>query len=276
MSALRSDRPGLHQAARPDLRRAPELWLVDLDAAAAALVAAERAAPSLAAGERARLRGLAGAGERRRRAGAHIALRLLLQRCLGPAARGRALLRSAGGKPRLAGGAVAFSLSHAGGLALIALVPGDRAVGVDVEARRPLAMSARRRTETVAVGVGLAGAPAGDPAEDAPVLQAWCRLEAFAKARGDGVGSVLSRLGLREAGARTRPPWQIEAAAQRLARSAGLRVSDVALPAGLFGAVAITAASPPPSLHRFPADLAGVRRLARWRATPRGSCRRRR
>ena len=84
-------------------------------------------------------------------------------------------------------------------------------------------MSQRRREEILAVGAGLAARPAGDADSDAAVLQAWCRLEACAKARGQGVARLLTELGLREARGRQLALADIEGAARRLAREAGLR-----------------------------------------------------
>ena len=105
-------------------------------------------------------------------------------------------------------------------------------------------MSSRRREEILAVAAGLAAVPVGDPASDEALLRAWCRLEAFAKARGEGLSHVLGELGLRNAGGRQLACKQIAAAARHLARQAGLEIADVSLPRGLYGAVA--AAEPPP------------------------------
>jgi hypothetical protein len=101
------------------------------------------------------------------------------------------------------------------------------AIGVDLERCAPLGMSSRRREEILAVAAGLAAAPMGDPASDEALLRAWCLLEAFAKARGEGLSHVLTELGLRHAGGRQLALNQIAAAARRLARRSGLEIADV-------------------------------------------------
>ena len=234
-----------------------ELWLVDLGEVAPALQALERAVPRLAADDRARAFRLADARARRYRLAAYMALRIVLERAAGPRVRGARLLRGPGGKPRLAAGNIAFSLSHAGGLALIGVTTA-RAIGVDLERTRPIRMSGRRREETVAVGAGLAGAPMGDATSDAAVLQAWCRLEAFAKAHGWGLDAVLGDLGLRELRGRELPPANIEAAARGLARTVGIRVGDVRLPPGLHGAIALGGAARLPRVRNFPTNLRAI------------------
>jgi 4'-phosphopantetheinyl transferase len=168
------------------------------------------------------------------------------------------LVRGPAGKPRLAGGGPAFSLAHSGDMALIGVVR-TGAVGVDLEAPRQLRMSSRRREEIVAAGAGLAGRPhSEDPAGDEALLRAWCRLEAFAKARGEGLSHPLGELGLREAGGRQLGGGQILAAACRLARRAGLEAADLKLPHGLYGAVAAAGLSQPPRLRRFPVDREAI------------------
>src|SRR5262245_40728904 len=117
-----------------------ELWLVDLEAAAPALEALERATPRLAPEDRAsalRVRNLAA---RRQRLAAYTALRILLERWIGPRARRQAFARSPEGKPRLAARQTAFSLAHIDGLALIGVAP-EGTIGVDLERARSLAMS---------------------------------------------------------------------------------------------------------------------------------------
>src|SRR5262245_42329183 len=80
-----------------------ELWLVDLARAAAALEQAERAAPRLGRRDRAHLAAVKAAEVRQRRLTAHLALRVLIERHLGPAVRGVDLERPQGAKPRLNG-----------------------------------------------------------------------------------------------------------------------------------------------------------------------------
>src|SRR5690606_17886926 len=85
---------------------------------------------------------------------AHAALRLLLERSLGSAWRGREFARGIGVRPHLRGAPIAFSLSHVAGLALIALAPGGD-VGVDVERLRPVRVRQPRRGAIEAAGAAL-------------------------------------------------------------------------------------------------------------------------
>ena len=130
-------------------------------------------------------------------------------------------MRGPAGKPRLAAGGPAFSLSHTDGMALIGVARAG-AIGVDLETARTLRMSSRRREEILAAAAGLAAGRRRGSCRDEALLRAWCRLEAFAKARGEGLSHVLGELGLREAGGRQLAGSQIAAAARRLARRAGL------------------------------------------------------
>jgi 4'-phosphopantetheinyl transferase len=237
-----------------------ELWLVDLDAAAPALEALEQDIPRLSVDDRDRAGRLSAARERRHRLAAYMALRIILERLGGTEVRGRQFVRSASGKPRLPSDGPAFSLSHTSDLALVG-VSRSQTIGVDLEQSRTLGMSQRRRQEILAVGAGLAVRLAGEAGGDATVLQAWCRLEACAKARGQGVSRLLSELGLREARGRQLELADIADAARRLVREAGLTVADVKLPAGLHGAVAYAGSRVAPRLRRFPVDGAAIMRL---------------
>ena len=194
----------------------------------------------------------------------------------GAEVRGQRFVRGPGGKPGLpAGGATVFSLSHTDGLALIGVARGGT-IGVDLERTRPLRMSSRAAATR---SWPWRRRPRGRSrrqirTSDEALLRAWCRLEAFAKARGEGLSHVLGELGLRNAGGRQLPGKQIAAAARHLARQAGLEIADVKLPRGLYGAVA--AAGPRlsrPRPRRFPADLSRHSPnslAARLTASPRG------
>jgi 4'-phosphopantetheinyl transferase len=237
-----------------------ELWLVDLQAAGPALEALEREVPRLSADDRDRAGRLGDSRERRYRLAAYMALRVVLERVGGAGVRGRRFERAAGGKPGLGAAGPGFSLSHTGGLALIGVAQ-SQSIGVDLEPRRAVAMSQRRREEILAVGAGFAARAMGDAGNEAAVLQAWCRLEACAKARGDGISRVLGALGLRAPQGRRLDPTHIEAVARRFVRAAGLVVGDVKLPPGLHGAVAHTDASAAPRLRQFPAEFRAIARL---------------
>ena len=236
-----------------------ELWLVDLREAAPALEALERETPRLSDDDRRRALCLRDAAERRLRLAAYGALRVALERCGGERVRRTAYRRTRSGSPFLAG-MPAFSLSHADHLALIGVTP-SRAIGVDLERERHVRVSARRRQEILAAGAGLGSEVLNGPPTDRNFLQAWVRLEAYAKAQGESLGRVLDDLQLRAPGRRELSLADIEAWARRQARRRALHVVDLAMPANLLGAVALEVAVGLPELRRFPADLGGVRRL---------------
>ena len=192
-----------------------ELWLVDLEAAGPALEALERDVPRLSNDDRTRALRPSDARERRHRLAAYMGLRVVLERVAGGEVRGQRFVRGPSGKPRLGAGGPAFSLSHTAGLALIGVAHAGT-IGVDLERARPLEMSRRRREEILAVAAGLASEPAGDPMNDEALLGAWCRLEAFAKARGEGLSHLLGELGLRKAAGRQLAHGQIAEAARHL------------------------------------------------------------
>ena len=235
-----------------------ELWLVDLKEAAPVLEALERETPRLSDDDRRRALCLRDAEDRRLRLAAYGALRIALERWGGERVRRTAYQRNRSGSPSLAG-MPAFSLSHADNLALIGVTP-SRAIGVDLERERRVRVSARRRQEILAAGAGLCGALHGPPV-DRNFLQAWVRLEAYAKAQRESLGRVLDDLQLRAPGRRALSLADIEAGARRQARRRALRVVDLAMPANLLGAAALEVAASLPELRRFPADLGGVRRL---------------
>jgi 4'-phosphopantetheinyl transferase len=249
-----------------------ELWLVDLERAAPALEALESAEPRLSADDRARTGQIADPRERRDRLAAYVALRVALERVAGRQVRGVAFIRSPGGKPRLPESRVGFSLSHSDGFALVGVTRlGD--IGVDLERARSVRVSAHRRRLLEAAGRGLVEAPSsqedgGQAAQDA-FLQAWSRLEAFAKARGRGLARVLADLGVRGDSGRAATPARIEAAARRVVGDAGLKVRDLRLPSGLHGAVALARTQPVPRVRVFPTDGPALARLLAPRRTPR-------
>lgn len=124
--------------------------------------------------------------ERRRFILSRIALRHVLADYHGVAASDLPLAREPGGRPFVEGAErLRFSLSHSGGVALIAVA--DVAVGVDVERVRPVARAAaiaRRimHPETVAL---LESLPQSE-FEDS-FLDAWTQREAHVKAVGGGL-----------------------------------------------------------------------------------------
>lgn len=192
-----------------------ELWLVDLDATAGSLLAAEADCSRLSPQEAERAQAITDDSARRRWLSAHIALRLLLERWGGAGLRAQPFQFAPGGRPFLSGPAPHFSLSHAGQFALIGLTR-SAPLGVDIEVISPRIMPRERRSRLVAFANDVAGGAelpdvhpslasgaraAAGPAESANVetatfIQAWCRVEAFAKADGRGLLAVLSQAGI--------------------------------------------------------------------------------
>jgi 4'-phosphopantetheinyl transferase len=242
-----------------------EIWLIDLERAGPALAELERDAPRLTPRDRSRARAIKSPADSRRRIAATTALRVLLERLAGPRSARLPFVTGPAGKPALADRSVRFSLSHIGGYALIGLTRAGE-IGIDLERERPLRISERRRTELIAAATGLAGKPPPGPSPDARFLHAWCRLEAFAKARGLGIGRTLADLGLRSA--QQRAPDDIEVACRQAAREAGLTVRDLPLGRDLYAAIAMeNAARPRP--QAFPTARAGIDRLLARRSPPR-------
>lgn len=164
---------------------------------------------------------------------AHGALRVLIARHLGIDAARRPFVQAASGKPGIAdaGRAFAFSLAHSGAHAIIALASAGE-VGVDIEGPRRLQMSEARRDALVRAAASLAEPAIPGATVEERSLQAWVRLEAVAKATGEGIGAVLERLGARPGHA---------APSVTVARAGLGGVVDLALPDRLHGALAWTA-----------------------------------
>jgi 4'-phosphopantetheinyl transferase len=238
-----------------------ELWLIDLDLAAPALRELQGDLKLLGAGDISRAQRLKDPLERRRRLATYTALRALIEPLAGAHIRGQDFIRAAGGKPRCAGTRLDFSLSHSGGMALIGLDT-RHAIGVDLEAPRRTKPTERARARIIAAATGLGRRPLpGEGGEDT-FLQAWSRLEAYAKAHGDGLAKTLAALGVRGGDRsmhRTPSPADIETTARQRARSAGLNVHDVKLPEGYTGAVAC--AGPAPRVRLLPSERRALQRL---------------
>lgn len=230
-----------------------ELWFVDLEKASAALDALESETPRLSDADNVRFSVMTDAAARRNRRLAHIALRLLLERMCGPAVRQMPFALSVSGKPALAGIAANFSLAHTAAYTLIA-ISDEGLVGVDLEQTRKVKMPDARRAPIERAAVVLAaGAPLADGDPDTRFLSAWVRIEAVAKATGSGVGPVLERLRPR----RVSGGEDFEAAI-------GLPTvvaHDVAMPPGLFAAVALAPGLPLPRLRNLPAEARAIAAL---------------
>jgi 4'-phosphopantetheinyl transferase len=228
-----------------------EVWSIDLGACRAALLQAEAVTPRLPEG----VHFPDGADERRL---AHIALRILLERAAGVGIRRTNFEVSHAGKPSLAGSPLAFNLSHSAGQALVALaMPGP--TGVDIEAAdRRLGPLLSRRARIEAMAVTLAGGRA--LATSSPTLQAWVRLEAFAKADGRGIGMLLTRLGIM--GPAISDDEAKRRAADLLGQEMAVSIDDLDLVPGFVGALARQRDLAPPTIHPFPRTAAEITALA--------------
>ena len=235
-----------------------ELWLVDVARAGPALAVAEEVMTRLSEDERARAAALGQTGEDWRLL--RVALRVLLERAVGSRLRGVPFRASSHGKPALPWAAgVEFSLSHTGRYGLIAIA--RDVVGVDLEQDRQVRFPADRQQAMLTAARALAPLPLPGAAPPHPfgILQAWVRLEAWGKARGSGVGTLLHDLGIRG------PDWTARGssanfgdAAADLLRREGFELHDLVLPSGLYGALATRAQLTLPLVHPFPTDRAGL------------------
>lgn len=233
-------------------RPSVELWLADVAALAQPLADLDACDPLLTADERADL-----AGPRR---AARMALRLLLGRMFGRAAASSVFMSAGHGKPSLAGLQGDFNLAHSGTLALIGIATAGP-IGVDLESARSVRLDTRRRDAIAAASIRLAGGidlPAG---EDARMLQAWARLEAYGKASGQGIGRTLVQLGI----------WgrpKDEAVPPGASDSLGLAVHDVDAGTGQHAAVALRAGVALPPLWHLPADASALSAIRNGAALP--------
>ena len=240
----------------------PELWCVDLSAAAPALHTIEQRTPRLCPADRTRAASFSDARVRDEWLATHIALRLLIERAAGAQWRGATFNRAARGKPQLEGTPLGFSLSHAPGLALIGLSPRG-SIGVDIERTRQVRIAAERRARIEAAGAALSDRAL--PSEGgARFLQAWVRLEAFGKAEGCGIGRLLTRLGiLGVAAAAWTQPVSAGALAQALrgdSRSVAT-VQDAGIGEDIFAAVALTGGVMPGTPSWLPVSIESLEKL---------------
>jgi 4'-phosphopantetheinyl transferase len=229
-----------------------ELWLVDLVHAAGALEAAERETPRLTGSDRARIEQIGDAVVRRERLAAQVALRLLLGRFAGARADGLEIARDRGGKPRVMNRALDFSLAHTQGHALVGITEA-RCIGVDLERRRHVLLNARHRASLLAAAQGLGGGGSmGVGSDDAGLLKAWVRLEAFAKARGTGLAALFADAGMRGQRDSACSPGEMEVRARELAARSGIAVADLLPGDDLFAAVALSKPAAVPAVRGFP------------------------
>jgi 4'-phosphopantetheinyl transferase len=238
-----------------------ELWCVDLNAAAPALHAAELATPRLCQLDRARGSAFSDPLVRAEWTATHIALRVLIERAAGPGWRGVTLTRAGRGKPHLEGAPLAFSLSHAPGLALIGIASGG-SIGVDVERSRTVRIGDARRARIEAAGAALVASSLPATGE-ARFLQAWVRLEAYAKADGCGIARLLTRLGI--LGSSALAQGDVADSGQRVASmlvdDGHPAVRDLQLGAGVHAAAVFAGVAPTIVVSWLPTSAEGIEKL---------------
>lgn len=189
---------------------AVEVWVGDLDVSPAVETSLW---PLLDAAEQARAGRFAFERLRRRYTVSHAMVRLLLAERMGVDPAGLRFVAGGHGKPALsADGGPAFSLSHSGERAVVAMSEGeDVGVGVDVEQVRALAdvdAVARRIMSAAELAVYAAAA---DPTRF--VLGVWTRKEAVLKASGEGITRALREVDVSAATAFDVEPGYLGAAA---------------------------------------------------------------
>lgn len=219
-----------------------DIVFVDLDASRALLESEEANTPRLSASDRLRAQRLSGDSSRQSlwRA-ARIATRIVLEGAAGPQVRRLDFEISDGGRPKLGEGFPHFNVSHTADVALIAVCRSS-AVGVDIERRRVLSMTPERRQRIVAAAAGFAGNEKTDPDSDVDVLRAWVRLEAVAKARGSGIGVLLTEEGVIGG-----------ATGKRESAKSSLAIANLAVETPYIAAVAADVLPPEIAVRRFPA-----------------------
>ena len=188
MTAGTTDAPG--DTSRPRVK----LWLFNCDRHADQLLHLDQSAAVLTASERERAARLTDDLTRQRWTCARVALRRALGAWTSVPFERRAFEITAHGRPYLAAPAPQFSLSHAGAYALVA-ISDSGAIGADIEFIAPRKILAERRQRLEAFAGQLCASPLPDES-DARFIQAWCRIEAVAKAEGCGVGRLLTRAGV--------------------------------------------------------------------------------
>jgi len=236
-----------------------ELWHVDTRASAAALGALEERLRLLSEWEHERAAEFADRAQAEEWLAAHVALRIVLERVAGRAARRAAFTRSAGGKPQLEDARAAFSLAHSPGAALIAIARGGT-VGVDLECARKVRVREPRRSRIEVAAAALNPEEPLPAEQEVRFLQAWVRLEAFAKAEGSGIGRLLTRLGISgdAAGSEVEFRARIDSV---LGATQVAATRDVALDGGLFAAVSSGPARAAFEVFRLPAGKSALEEL---------------
>ncbi len=176
----------------------------------------------LSAAERERVERFTHQRDARRFALTRITLRRLLADELRCARADVEIVLEPGGKPRLAGAELEFSIARSSGLALIAVSRGME-IGVDIEAIRPRGVervAARFFTQDECREL----ASLASARRHAAAFQCWARKEAYVKGTGEGIaGGSLNAAQVGIGGCRAVGPWTVR---------------DVGVPTGFVAALA--------------------------------------
>jgi len=224
------------------------LWRIDLDAAATAPTVGSLPEPL-----RTRASRMTRTRDGLRLLAVHDVLRALLARELGRAPPDLVLAPDPLGKPRLADGAIRFSLSRSGRWGLFGLAH-DVEIGVDIEVVRPVPAAEAIAREQFTARERETWAADGPAERDRAFLRCWTRKEAVTKALGTGVRLRLEAIdvGVGE---------EIRTVEIRLGgTSAEVVVASVALPpeSGAVAAVAIATEEMSARARAFVLDAGGT------------------
>jgi 4'-phosphopantetheinyl transferase len=213
------------------------VWYVDL-AVAAGTVA--RRAACLSEDERGRASRFKFDRDARRFTVARSALRTLLGGYLGLAPRAVAFTYQSQGKPALDGvhAGLNFNLSHSGEVAVVA-AGWDRAVGIDVELRRPLPDLAALAARSFAPRERAVLDALPETERPAAFFRCWTRKEAFIKATGLGLAQPLDAFVVSLAPDEPARFLDIDGDPDALTR---WTLHDLQLPAGYAGALVVEGA----------------------------------
>ncbi|MEM6496526.1 MAG: 4'-phosphopantetheinyl transferase superfamily protein [Pseudomonadota bacterium] len=163
--------------------------------------------------------------------------------------------RSANGRPELIGsGRPVFSISHSADHIAVAIADAGP-LGIDLERHRSINMSLERQQNILqqASTHGLVGPSEEEgTTEDNSFLAVWTRLEAIAKARGDGIGAVLTQL-------KTTPTQMTSMFAQ--IDGVPIKVEPISLSVSFAAALAKPSHSEPEEIGQLPSELSVLRNL---------------
>jgi len=96
--------------------------------------------------------------------------------------------------------------------------------------------------------------------EDARILKAWVRLEAFTKTDGRGIGRLLTQLGI--VGTNDLQGDAFSNRLNELKREApSCAMYDLNVGEGLFAAAVLPPGTPRPEILRFPSSIEGIHKL---------------